>query len=276
MASEWLETFKGLMTIEQFGALARTSFLIFVVLPFVFIVANLLRRWVARKFTPHHGLLTGKAVRYGGIVLVVIIIFQEFGFSLAPLLGAAGILGVALAFASQTSVSNIISGLFLIAEKSFALGDAITVNGTTGIVLSIDTLSVKLRTFDNRYVRIPNETLIKSDLVNITRFPIRRLDVSIGVGYESDLSQVREVLLDVARKNPLCLAEPKPLIILSGYGESSIDLLFGMWVTKEKFLELKNSIHEEIKDEFEDAGIEIPFPQRVITVLGDLSVKEKR
>lgn len=266
---EILEKLRAFASVDQLGVVARISFLLFVVLPLVIIAATLIRKLVAKRFTIHHGLLAGKVVRYGGVVLVFIIIFQDLGFSLAPLLGAAGIFGVAIAFASQTSVSNIISGLFLIAEKSFALGDAITVNGTTGIVLSIDTLSVKLRTFDNRFIRIPNETLIKSDLINITRFPIRRVDVHLGVSYDSDLALVRSVLLDVATKNPLCLIEPKPIIVLQGFGASSIDLLFGVWVTKEKYLDLKNSIQAEVKESFDVAGIEIPFPQQVVHWKGD-------
>src|SRR5699024_2454555 len=118
------------------------------------------------------------------------------GISLAPLLGAAGIAGVALGFASQTSVSNIISGLFLIAESPFKVDDIITVKSTTGVVLSIDILLVKLRTFDNQYVRIPNETLIKTEVTNITRFPIRRLNTTISVAYKEDIGQVREILME--------------------------------------------------------------------------------
>jgi small-conductance mechanosensitive channel len=109
-------------------------------------------------------------------------------------------------------------------------------------------------------VRIPNESLIKSEVINVTKFPIRRLDINIGVAYKEDIAQVRAVLLEVARKNPLCLNEPEPLIIFSGYGNSSIDLLFLVWAIKNDWLNLKNSIMEEIKKEFDQKRIEIPFP----------------
>src|SRR5690606_3033117 len=127
------------------------------------------------------------------------------GFSLSVLLGAAGVLSVALGFASQTSASNLISGLFLIGEQPFQLGDTIKVGNTTGEVLSIDLLSVKLRTFDNLYVRIPNESLIKSEMTNLTRFPIRRFDLLIGVAYKENISQVRQIMQNVADNNPLCM-----------------------------------------------------------------------
>ena len=167
---------------------------------------------------------------------------------------------------AQTSVSNIIAGLFLIAEQPFIVDDVIQVGDVTGRVLTVDTMSVKLRTFDNRFVRIPNETLVKSTVINITRFPIRRLDVRIGVAYKEDPERVREVLLDVADKNPIALMEPEPLVIFDAFADSSLNLLFAVWTTRENWLELKNSIQEEVKMRFDEEGIEIPFPHRSLYV----------
>lgn len=252
------------LTPETVASFLRVAFILVVVLPICFVVARWVRKWATNKFSAQRGLVASKLIRYTSVTVAVLIIFRELGFSIAPLLGAAGIVGVALAFASQTSVSNIISGLFLIAENPFSVGDAIMVGATTGVVISIDTLSIKLRTFDNRYVRIPNETIIKSELVNITRFPVRRLEMNIGVAYDSDLRKVRKVLMDVAAKNPLCLMEPKPILIQQSFSASSIDFMFGVWVTRESFLELKNAIQVEVKEAFDEAGIEIPFPQSVV------------
>ena len=155
---------------------------------------------------------------------------RELGFSLAVIMGAAGVLTVALGFASQTTASNLISGLFLIGERSFEIGDLIRVGTTTGEVLSIDALSVKLRTFDNLFVRIPNESLIKSEVTTLTRFPIRRLDLLLGVAYKEDIGRVQKVLTEVADRNPLCLDEPPPLFIfyrlwrvLAGYPVLGLD-----------------------------------------------------
>jgi len=189
---------------------------------------------------------------------------MELGFDLGVLLGAAGILTVALGFASQTSASNVISGLFLLGERPFAVGDVIRVGGTTGEVLSVDLLSVKLRTFDNLFVRIPNETMIKSEVTNLRRFPIRRVDLQVGVAYKEDLRRVRDVLMEVADRNPICLEEPAPLILFQGYGESSINHQFSVWAATDNYLELRNSIPLEIKEAFDEAGIEIPFPHRTL------------
>lgn len=226
------------------------------------LVGGLVRRVADDYLSSHHTLLLRRLVVYGIGSLFAVAALHELGFQLGVLLGAAGILTVALGFASQTSASNLVSGLFLIAEQPFAVGDVIRMGSTTGEVLAIDLLSVKLRTFDNLYVRIPNESIIKSEITNLTRFPIRRLDLQLGVAYKEDLQRVQEVLLDAADRNPLSLEEPKPLIILQGFGESSIDLQFSVWAVRSNFLQLRNSIHNDIKQAFERAGIEIPFPHR--------------
>lgn len=240
------------------------SFKIALILAVGLPVLLLFRRWArtffTKKYAPHYGMLAGKVVFYTGLTILVITIMGQLGLSLAPLLGAAGIVGVALGFASQTSVSNIISGLFLIAEQPFKVDDIITVNGTTGVVISVDVLSAKLRTFDNQFVRIPNETLIKTEVRNLTRFPIRRYNAAVSVAYKEDISKVREILMDVAEKNEHALSEPTPLIVFEAFGSSSINLLFLTWAPRTEYLQLKNTLQEEIKARFDEEGIEIPFP----------------
>jgi small-conductance mechanosensitive channel len=183
-------------------------------------------------------------------------------YSMGALLGAIGILTVAIGFAAQTSASNLISGLFLIVERPFVVGDLLNIDGTVGEVVSIDLLSVKIRTFDNLMLRVPNETLVKSSFLNLTRFPIRRFDVQLSVAYKEDTEKVRRILVDVADRNPICLDEPRPLFIYRGYGDSGLELQFSVWAKRQNFLLLRNSIQEEIKKAFDENGIEIPFPHR--------------
>jgi small-conductance mechanosensitive channel len=240
--------------------------MVLVGLPVVFVASGWCRRWIADRVSLQAGLVLGRVVLYAGLAIIAISTLNELGFSLAPLLGAAGVLGIALGFASQTSVSNIISGLFLIAERPFVVDDLIEVGSIKGRVLSIDSMSVKLRTFDNRMVRIPNETLVKTEVVNITRFPIRRIDVRVGVAYKEDAERVRELLSEIAHRNPLVLMEPEPVIVFEGFGDSSIDFLFGVWATQENYLAVKNGIQEQVKARFDAEGIEIPFPHRTLFV----------
>ena len=162
------------------------------------------QRFIMKKSTPQRQMIARKAITYAGFVLVLMAVLAELGVKLTALLGAAGIVGIAVGFASQTSVSNIISGLFLISEKPFAVGDVIRIGGTTGIIQSIDLLSIKIRTFDNLFVRIPNEKILSSEVTNITRFPIRRMDITLQVAYGEDLDRVRALLADVARANRYC------------------------------------------------------------------------
>jgi small-conductance mechanosensitive channel len=242
----------------------RTAIMIIIGAPLIWLAATWSRRWIASRVNLQAGLVTGRLVFYGGLSILVISVLREMGFSLAPLLGAAGILGIALGFASQTSVSNVISGLFLLAERPFVIDDLIEVGGVTGRVLSIDTISVQLRTFDNRMIRIPNETLVKSQVINITRFPIRRVDVQVRVAFKEDAGHVREVLFDIAQKNPTSLMEPRPVVVFEGFGDFSQNFLLGVWTTQANFLKLKNGIQEDIKTRFDDEGIEIPVPHRTL------------
>ncbi len=217
-----------------------------------------------KKLDSHEIQLIRRGLFYGIIALFLLSALNQIGLNLGVVLGAAGILSVAIGFASQTSASNLISGLFLLVERPFSVGDVIKVGSTAGEVLSIDLLSLKLRTFDNLYVRIPNESLIKSEVITLTKFPIRRFDMQVSVAYKEDLNIVRDVLFEVAHDNPLCLEEPKPLFIFQGFGASSLDIQLSLWTKKENFLELRNTISLGVKDAFDHAHIEIPFPHTTL------------
>lgn len=259
-----LDTLWNFLTGAQTLSVLRAMLFLLVGFVLARLVSRLVQRLSTKRFSVHHASLFRRFSFYLILGLFVASALRELGFSLGVLLGAAGVLSVAIGFASQTSASNLISGLFLIGERPFATGDMIKVGNTVGEVLSVDLLSVKLRTFDNLYVRIPNETLIKSEVTTLTRFPIRRFDIQVGVAYKEDLERVRKVLLEVADKNPLCLDEPKPLFIFNGFGDSSLNIQFSVWAKRENFLELRNSMQLNIKQAFDEAGIEIPFPHRTL------------
>lgn len=259
--TELLAELRSMVTVEFVIKLLKAT--VYVVIGFLVAwgASRLLGRVLRLRLEPVRTRLLRRIAFYGILVIFVAAVLRDFGLEVGTvLLGTGGLLAVAIGFASQTSFANLISGLFLIGERPFDVGDVITVGGTTGEVLSIDLLSVKLRTFDNLYVRIPNENLLKSEVRTLTRFPIRRVDVAVGVSYLEDLEQVREVLQEVARRNPLCLEEPVPQIFLTGFGSSSIDLQYSVWATRENYITLKNQIQEEVKVAFDAHGIEIPFP----------------
>jgi len=257
-------SWSDLLSRESLAPAIRIIVLIVVGFPVVLSLAALAAGAARKRLTPQAIMLIRKGILYFGTLVIFIGVLNQSGFKLTALLGAAGIVGIAIGFASQTSVSNIISGLFLISEKPFAVGDIIQVGATKGIILSIDLLSVKLRTFDNHMIRIPNETLIKNEVRNITRFPVRRLDLHIGVAYKEDVKKVRTVLLDIAEKNPYCLDEPEPSVRFDNFGDSALEFLFAVWCVRNDYLKLKNKIMQEIKERFDAEGIEIPFPHRTL------------
>lgn len=246
---------------ERAFSLLRATILAGVGLLFAKFASSTFTHLAARRLTHHHLIIIRRVIYYGILALFALSVLFELGFNLSVLVGAAGIFSVAIGFASQTSASNIISGLFLLGEQPFAIGDVVTVGNTTGEILAIDLLSVKIRTFDNLFVRIPNETMLKTEVTNLTRFPIRRFDLMLGIAYKEDIETVRDILFDLAEINPLCLEEPKPLFIFSGFGNSSLDIQFSVWAKRESFLEMRNTLQTEIKKVFDEKGIEIPFTQ---------------
>jgi small-conductance mechanosensitive channel len=251
----------------------RIALTLVVGLLLVRILAVVTQRYIMSKSTAQRRMIARKVIGYTGFVLVTLAVLGELGVKLTALLGAAGIVGIAVGFASQTSVSNIISGLFLISEKPFAVGDVIRIGTTTGIIQSVDLLSIKIRTFDNLFVRIPNEKILSSEVTNLTRFPIRRMDIVFQVAYGQDLSTIHEALIEIARRNPWSLDEPSPVIIFNDFKESGVEVLFGPWFSQPDFSELKNSIMKDITTHFTERGIRFAFPNRVIRVVeGSLTV----
>ena len=250
----------SLLEVIHFIAITKATIILLVGFFVAKFLSNLVTRFNFANMTIHGQILLKRAIFYGIMILMSMSALRELGFDLSVILGAAGILSVAIGFASQTSASNLISGLFLMMERPFSIGDVIRVEQTTGEVISIDLLSVKIRTFDNLYVRVPNESMIKTQVTTLTRFPIRRADLILGIAYKEDIEQVKALLALLADNNPLCLSEPAPLFILKGFGTSSVDIQFSVWAKKENFLVVKNEMYHQIKEAFDNNGIEIPFP----------------
>ncbi len=186
------------------------------------------------------------------------------GVNITSILGAAGVLGMAIGFASQTALSNVISGLFIISEKKVKIGDYISVGEDAGSVESIKLLAVWLRKVDNSLVRIPNSTLIQSPMTNITGDELRRCDFAIGVDYGSDLLKVREVLMTVIKQQPLLATDPEPVLLFSGFGESSLDLHLGAWCKTSDYHHVRFLFASAILEAFAKEGINIPYPCRTL------------
>ena len=225
---------------------------------------SLVNRALSRKLNLQTQMLIRKAIRGVGIFVISVLVLNTLDVPLSALLGTAGIVTVAVGIASQNSMGNLISGIFLLSEQSFVVGDVIEVGAYIGTVQSVDLLSVKIRTFDGLHLRIPNETLIKSEITTITKNPLRRVPLSIGISYYDNIEKARDILFRVAREEKLALKDPEPFFMVSGYGESSINLFFGVWGKTPDFALLKTNLLISIKRAFDAEGIEIPFPHLTI------------
>ncbi len=250
----------------QVGAILRAILLIGAGYFLGRIVSISLVKSLRRKLTRQQAMLVRRFSFYLIFALFIASSIQQLGFQLTALLGATGILTVAIGIASQTSFSNIISGIFIIGEKPFEIGDTIKVNDMEGEVMSIDLLSVKIRTQDNMMVRLPNETLVKSSITNISYFPKRRVDLTIGVSYNEDLERVKTALFAVATNNHYTLKDLDPSFLITQFGDSAIQIKFSVWCAKDNYNIVKTSMHEDIKKAFANEGISMPFPTRTILI----------
>jgi len=256
MEFEWSKYFNA----GNLEKLMRVAIILVVGVLIIYSIAFLVKKLLPAKISKQRKMIVNRLVLYTGFLTLLFIVITEFKINIAPIFGAAGVIGLVVGVASQTSIGNIVSGFFLVSEKSFEIGDVIRIGDKAGVVYSIDLLSIKIKTFDNLLLRIPNQTVISSELTNVTRFPIRRLDFDVSVAYKEDLGKVKELLQKVAKENPLCLDEPEALIVFKTFGDSGINVLLGVWFEKTNYLAVKNSVFQEIKTAFDAEGIEIPFP----------------
>ncbi|WP_026950649.1 mechanosensitive ion channel family protein [Algoriphagus mannitolivorans] len=186
------------------------------------------------------------------------------GVPMSSFLAILGAAGLAIGLALQGSLSNFAGGVLILLFKPFKVDDVIIGQGHTGKVSKIDILYTHLLTFDNKEVIIPNGSLANSDVVNITAMPTRRVDMAVGVGYSSNLKKVREVILGILDKDERVHKDPAPVVWLSNFGDSSLDLTVRAWADKDNVWPVYWDTMEKIKEEFEVHNIEIPFPQRVV------------
>lgn len=210
--------------------------------------------------------LAEHAVRTVVWVIFLVQALHAVGVDVVSLLGAAGVVGVAIGFASQTTLSNLISGIFIVSERSLRLGDTVRVSGEEGVVESIKLLSITLRKYDNALVRIPCEMLIKNPVVNLTREPLRRCDLSLGVAYGTDIHRVRAVVERVAAAEPLVETQPELICRFEAFGDSALELTVGVWCRRDVYHQARFSFAAALQTALDEAGIAIPYPTRSLIV----------
>ncbi len=254
-----LDEIKKYFTFDKITHIAIGIVSIFIFYIAYRIIRRILKRQLERYAKPHTVIIVNKAISYTFKILIIMYVLNLFGINLSAIWGAAGVAGLAIGFAAQTSVSNIISGIFVISEKAMKLGDCISVDGTMGIVDNIGLLSVKIHTFDNQMVRIPNSSIINGTLINYNHFDVRRVVVEVGVAYDSDVDKVLDALEKVPSMCPSVISDPAPLVYYDGFGASSIDLKVCLWCKNADFITTKNEAYKAIVKVSRETPFEIPF-----------------
>lgn len=244
------------VTADHLATAARVASTVFV----AFLALRLLRRLKLARLDAQRAMLLRRAISFAIIAGAGVAILHLLGLGLTPLLGAAGVLTIALGFASQTSVSNVISGFFLIGERPFVVGDFVEVEGTRGTVISIDMMSVQLRTIDNLMVRIPNETMLKTKVVNYTRFPVRRIDLKIGLAFEQPIEPVRLLLEDAVGRPTYSLVEPSSQFRVMGFSSSGVDVEMSVWVRTIDVVEARTALYSAVHEALLGEDIRFALP----------------
>jgi small conductance mechanosensitive channel len=235
------------------------------------IVARLVRKLAerARSDEALRDLLV-PLTKFAVLAVGVLMALDQMGFEVRSLIAGVGIAGLAVGLAAQETMANIFAGFAILWDQPYRIGDTVTMAGNQGQVSEIGLRSTRIRTFDQREVILPNKEIIHQPIVNHSRAPAMRIDAPVAVAYGVDVARVREVLLGAARQGLPVLESPEPQVVVTALGESGVTVELRVWVTdplapgSSRFLLL-----EVAKRALEEAGLEIPFPQRVVRVVAD-------
>ena len=200
--------------------------------------------------------------------VLIIIILQYIGVNLTGLTTIVASAGVALSLALKGSLANLAGGVIILVARPFNVGDFIETTEHSGVVEKISIFYTYLVTFDNKQILIPNGILTDSSIVNYSSKEIRRVDLTLSVSYEEDVIRVKNVLINILKKNELVLEEPEFFVGISMHGDSAINFIVKAWCKTEDYWTVYYDLLETVKIKFDEEGISIPYPQM------DLHVKK--
>jgi small-conductance mechanosensitive channel len=213
----------------------------------------------------------------GAIIYVVAIILalDTLGVNVMPFVAGAGIAGIAIGFAAKDTLSNLIAGVLLIVDRPFEVGDRIEIwsapagSATWGDVIDIGLRATKIKTTDNIVIIIPNNEIMKRDIVNYTILTSKiRVRINIGIAYDADIQKAKDIIIKVVKSAEWISDEPPPKVVVKDFGESSVNLQARVWIDNaRRRMDTISYITDNVKDAFDKEGIEIPFPKRDITII---------
>ena len=243
------------------GAIVTASLIAAIVLGRT--VRHLLSRWIGRDLA---GLVTSRLISYVTFIVGFIYALTTLGVRVGPLLGALGLGGLVLALALQKPVENFFAGVILQARRPFTVGDTVRLADHLGVVTDIDSRTTVLRSLDGTTIRIPNAKVTDGDIINLTRAPARRSTLEVGVSYDTDLDVATAALGIAVSRVQRILQEPPPMVLLRGFGASSIDFTIYYWHTSDVPSELvaRHDLVLAVHQNLTSDGLTIAFPQVVV------------
>lgn len=243
-----------------------------VILVVGWIVANWIQKRIRRMGEKSEKLDTtlttifAKTAKVVVMVVVVIAVLQQFGVQTASLLAVVGAAGLAIGLAWQGTLSDIAAGIMILIMRPFKIGDTVEVAGTSGVVDEIGLVLTSLHTFDNVAMYIPNSDIWGTKIMNYTTNDVRRVDMVFGFGYDDDMDQAMQIAREVLNADDRVLEDPAPQIAVTELADSSVNIIVRPWTTKEYYWDLKFDITKRIKERYDEAGLNIPYPQRDVHV----------
>ncbi len=249
----------------------------------ILIVGALLARWIGGVFgkwlekhrlEPPVRLLFVRIVRLVVVALAAILALDKFGVQIAPLIAGIGVAGVGIGLAAQGVLGNVIAGLTIIFTKPFRVGEYVEIAGVSGRVDNIELFSTTLQHADKSHVVIPNRKIVGEILHNYGT--IRQLDLNVGIAYNADLNRALATVHEILNANPRVLKDPKPVVGIEALADSSITLGISPWVAVPDYVVAQLEIYQAILEQFRAQGIDIPFPQREVRILGEPTAPIRR
>ncbi len=236
------------------------------------IVAINVRRALIDRLSTNERELFAKVVYYIIVLWAVAIALPYLNINLSGLLVAGGIAGLVIGFASQSVVSNLVSGLFLMFEHPIKIGDTINVAGINGTVEDVRILSTIVRTYDGIYTRIPNEKVFTSNITNYVHNAARRFEYTIKISYKDDASEAIRIAKEVIATHPFALKNPDPSVFVNNLGEDGINLTVYIWAPARNWWEVRTDLLQKIVTELGENDIRMPYPQRTVRFADELRV----
>jgi small-conductance mechanosensitive channel len=230
------------------------------------IVSVVFKRYLAANLPDNTATNLHKIIYYGIIVVTLLAVVTSQGIDLSGLMVAGGIFGIIIGFAAQSVVSNLFSGIFLMFDRPAKTGDLIEIPQSKiyGKLMDITIFSTRIKLFDGSIMRVPNEKIFTSEIRNVSGSEVRRLEAVLGIAYKEDIDRAISVIKKAVSKLPYVLREPEPAVWTEQLADSSIHLKVLTWIPRDEWDNVGPILLKEIKKDIDDAGIEIPFPQRVV------------